>query len=1099
MKTGPKVVIFLGLAVLWKDFVQTASLPTAAEAENDAWTNKAFTSHQYDWEKESSLTPRAMPGGEYRRDPDDPEISSKQTSGTYRRFRGNGIVDMSQQLTSYDSSSEGNDDPSLAWEYESLLDRDASTHLGAYNCSVSTYCVCHRVEHGLHIYANCSSLRLHHIPQDLPKNIRHLKLAKNRLRCLNLSVLLEYPGLASVDAQENKLTSVVEPSSLTASPSLLVLLLGKNHFRSIGENAFRILTSLERLSLNHNKIQSLTNFTFSGLDKLYILDLSWNDIQYIELGTFDSVPKLSTLLLNNNPKFSYYQSHMAPRVFLNLKSLRVLNIVGNSALSQVYPNDALGYLTSLHELNMDGLARGVALGPQVKNLKHLKSLKIGVGENVLCNIRNLTSSFFENTPYLASLNIQHCLMAQIDSDAFVNMSKLQSLKISYSRNLGVSEALRSLSSLQNSSLKSLELVHLVSHGGYPCRYITEEDSVFIKNMRLELLDLSDNFLAMIEGNFYEALPKTLKTLILRNNKFSLATFDISYLASLKNLTKVDLTSQNIGRVRTPPPKSQKNKDGEACRFIPSDNMDSETYPNGLMNEYEYPATSKTPVHTELPNENQTRNLSAVGDRIDAEEKTPEANNEDGCTTLPTNIVKKIVLPPNLQILWTPQFILYGEIVLYQRVEAGLKEIDFSHSFLSEWGEGMLQRSARNVSLEGNYCKYIREDFFPDNNSLKLLNIRNNILGPQFANDEQGKVFKQLVRVRRLDLSMNLIYRLPPNFFNGLKSLNELMLSDNKLQSLNFSVSSMPHLKVIDASKNSISWIGRTTRDGLDSIALHHPVSLDLRKNPLPCTCKGIEILSWLATTNVLLTGEDFLVCRFETNDYVTIGNLSQRVLFMKRRCIPKFNIVLISAACASVFVFFLGFLSVYRYRWRLRYLHKVTVSKWFGFHPITQTSRCKFDAFILYAEEDRDFVLETMLTELETKRGHKLCVEDRDFMPGTFITTNITCAVQSSTLTVPVISPDFLSGEYSEYGVQMALCEMVFEKRSVLHLLLRTPMDYRLLFRDLLLVIRDNKYTEYPPQAELEDENIKNNFWDAFSRVIGHADSQFEPMLDVIG
>ncbi|XP_005090887.2 toll-like receptor 4 [Aplysia californica] len=1090
MMAGPKAIILLGLVVLLKDFVQTAIPPTSPEAESDALIDKVVEKNLSAWEKERPLTPRAKSGDEYRRDLSDPEKLSKQTSRKSQRIRRKDLLDVSQGLTSDPNSKEETDDRTLTCEDESLPDWKTSAGHDVYNCSASTDCICHQEEHNQRIQANCSSLRLYRIPQDLPPKIYKLTLSENRLRSFNLSILLDYPGLAFVDAQQNKMTSLVQSTAVTASSSLLILLLGKNNFTSIGEDAFKMLPSLRQLSLNDNRIQSLTNLSFSGLDQLAILDLSLNDIKHIEQGTFDSLPKLHTLLLNNNPHLSYYPARMAPRLFKNLRSLIVLNLAGSSGGAIRYPDEALGYLTNLRELNMDGLANGAVLGPQVKHLKKLKSLKVGVGEKNHCNIGNLTSSFFKNTPHLTSLEIQFCLMASISSDAFVNTTKLQRLKISYSKDLGVSKALRSLASLQNSSLKSLELVHLVHHNGLPCRYLTEEDSKFIKNTMLELLDLSDNLLAMVEMNFYKALPQTLKTLVLRNNRFSVNTFQLSSLASMNNLTKLDLTSQDIGKVKALQPKPHENKDSEACEVMLPDMIDPEAYSGGFLSKYEFPAMSKPFLHTELPNSE---------DRTDTGDKTREKMNTDGLTILPINTVQKFSMPPNLQTLWAPQFLLYGELVLFHRENKKLEEIDFSFSVLPSWGNGKLYGNVRNISLEGNYCQYIRPGFFPGNNSLELLNIRNNILGPQFANDEQGIIFKRLARLLWLDLSMNLIYKLPPDFFKGLSRLRELILSDNKLQSLNFSVSSMPHLTTIDASKNSIAWIGRRTRDGLDTLALHHPVSLDLRKNPLPCTCKGIEILSWLATTNVHLTGEDFLVCRFESNDYDTIGNLSQRVMSMKRRCTPWFNVVFISVACPSLFLVLSSVFLVYRYRWKLRYLHKVKFSKWFGFHPSTQTSRHKFDAFVIYAEEDRDFVLHTMLTELETNRGHKLCVAERDFMPGTYITTNITCAVQSSTFTLPVISPDFLDDEYSEYGVQMALCEMVFEKRPVLHLFLRTPMDYRLLFRDLLVVLRDDKYTEYPPQAELEDDNINKNFWDALSQMIGHSDSQLEPRLDLSG
>ena len=106
---------------------------------------------------------------------------------------------------------------------------------------------------------------------------------------------------------------------------------------------------------------------------------------------------------------------------------------------------------------------------------------------------------------------------------------------------------------------------------------------------------------------------------------------------------------------------------------------------------------------------------------------------------------------------------------------------------------------------------------------------------------------------------------------------------------------------------------------------------------------------------------------------------------------------------------------------------------------------------------------------------------------------------QSSTVTVPVVSPSFTKGDYSEYGVQMALCEMLFQRRPCIHLLRYQATDYRQLPCEMLTVLRDNRYTEYPPPDVMGDEVIRRNFWDDVSRVIGHTSSQATPSLQLNG
>ena len=429
----------------------------------------------------------------------------------------------------------------------------------------------------------------------------------------------------------------------------------------------------------------------------------------------------------------------------------------------------------------------------------------------------------------------------------------------------------------------------------------------------------------------------------------------------------------------------------------------------------------------------------------------------------------------------------------------MRVIDFSDSFLYDWGTGVLNSKVKSLTIDGNFCQCIRDGFFPSNNSLTTLRMRNNLLGSQFGDDVNGTTFQHLGRVRELDISLNVVYQLQRKFFIGLKSLRNLTLSDNKLQEFNFSLSHMDKLEFINASSNSISWIYKHTRDDLDHLSSNKTIKLDLQNNPLPCSCAGREVLHWLATTNVHLIGKDLLYCRFDNNLVVKIGDLNARIDDLNIMCGPP--IILISAiAGGSGLLVLVVCLLLYRLRWNIRYILRVRLSKWFGFKPKQKASVFKFDAFIIYAEADSEFVLTTMLDELETKRGHKLCVEDRDFLCGTFDLMNITCAIQSSTFTLPVISPNFIKGVYSEYGIQMALCEESFEKRQCLHPLLYEPVNPKLLPKEMWVVLNDNRYTEFPPLDQMNDETTRNNFWDDISRMIGHTGNMTaDPRLDLNG
>lgn len=45
----------------------------------------------------------------------------------------------------------------------------------------------------------------------------------------------------------------------------------------------------------------------------------------------------------------------------------------------------------------------------------------------------------------------------------------------------------------------------------------------------------------------------------------------------------------------------------------------------------------------------------------------------------------------------------------------------------------------------------------------------------------------------------------------------------------------------------------------------------------------------------------------------------------------------------------------------------------------------RYDAFVMYAHEDDNYVADHLITELEEKQGYKLCVHERDWLGGRLI------------------------------------------------------------------------------------------------------------------
>uniref|UniRef100_A0A2C9M3E7 TIR domain-containing protein n=1 Tax=Biomphalaria glabrata TaxID=6526 RepID=A0A2C9M3E7_BIOGL len=184
----------------------------------------------------------------------------------------------------------------------------------------------------------------------------------------------------------------------------------------------------------------------------------------------------------------------------------------------------------------------------------------------------------------------------------------------------------------------------------------------------------------------------------------------------------------------------------------------------------------------------------------------------------------------------------------------------------------------------------------------------------------------------------------------------------------------------------------------------------------------------------------------------------------------------------------LGLVLMYRYRWKLRYLRNVAIAKFIGFEPKKPHQGIfKYDAFLVYDSDDMQFVLNECVQELEVRRGLKLCIGDRDFMPGTYVASDIVSAVQNSYRTVLLVTPEFYDDDYVEYAVNMAINEEIHTSRQVLHLCLYQPVALAEMPRDLVAILKRNEFIEYPPEEEITPGLIEN-FWDQLSAAARQTD-----------
>nr|KAG5689210.1 hypothetical protein BaRGS_014866 [Batillaria attramentaria] len=112
---------------------------------------------------------------------------------------------------------------------------------------------------------------------------------------------------------------------------------------------------------------------------------------------------------------------------------------------------------------------------------------------------------------------------------------------------------------------------------------------------------------------------------------------------------------------------------------------------------------------------------------------------------------------------------------------------------------------------------------------------------------------------------------------------------------------------------------------------------------------------------------------------------------------------------------------VYRFRWRLRFLlytlqHYLTRDR-----PLDESPPPRFDVFVSYDTSDSQWVLRVLQPELEGRRGLRLCLHERDFVPGRFISHNIIERMQESAAILPILSNSFLRSDWCRFELFVAV------------------------------------------------------------------------------
>ena len=577
------------------------------------------------------------------------------------------------------------------------------------------------------------------------ENLEQLSLNDNNILLIPGSALGRLPKLVYLDISYNRISALSRDILQSTTNELIYFNLARNVIREIPDGTFQHLKRLKILNLNGNLLTNINGQTFQGLeDTLEYLHLGQNKIKYLS-GPDLSLSKLIYLDLSENmfPDLPWEQ-------FTQLVNLKHFNMSNNF------------YLESLESTFFN-------------NFPMLATLDMSN-----CGVTNIHADWFSESINLLQLILSYNLIEAVNENAFRNLNNLTYLDLSYNNITTLKPGFLG----NNRKLKTL-LLNNNKLNAFKGDYFNNVRSSDNKNLtELEYLNVANNEISYFFPTSFK-IHRKLKSIIANDNKFTFFPPDL--IANMQFLETLDLSNNKLKAI---------------------EEMDYSRLPRlrELIlkgNEIEYVSESAFHNSTQLQILDLSQNqINRIGERtFEGLLRVENLNLHDNLLDdLPETIFERSRLQmlenidlsknkfsePPLKSLQKQYFFLNSvnlaendikEISSDDVTIVNIKKLDLSYNPLSKESiENILgePKTVREINLSGVGINEIKELQMP---FLQKLNVSNNNITLVHP-----KVFERSNLLEDLDLSKNKIKNLNDvSAWDSTKELKNLYISGNEIQ------------------------------------------------------------------------------------------------------------------------------------------------------------------------------------------------------------------------------------------------------------------------------------------------------------------------------
>jgi Leucine-rich repeat (LRR) protein len=852
--------------------------------------------------------------------------------------------------------------------------------------------------------------------------------------------------------------------------------------------------STTELILSQNSISVILNDTFHDCRQLRMIDLSRNQIEQLATSSFSSLMALEELYLNDN---NLHYTHLSTGVLSQLVKLRVCHLHNNIWTSLTnYPKKLFQELTNVEFLTLDGFPNA-SFGNEFSRMTKLRLLHVYGGLQI---VRNDTFSGFRNVA-ITELSLKTSQwLHQLEPESFSHFPMLKTLDLSYNQNIGFKNVSNAWWGLQFTNITKLALTRIVPAGEQTAR-LTEKFYQFLSLTRIDTLLINKNNIVDMASGLSTTFP-FLQYLDVSYNRVSNIVSLVKDIIRLKHLEYFDCSHQvkrfdgitsaasssiNSYRLKASQ-NAAKKADIRAAKSI--------TKGSWFLHCRTLPMKPCEPSFSVADNViMKTRNRRNVNGQ-------PLPDHGTWCLPAPPRLkILNITASLSLDLDTMPAMVVFttGSFSVIEYSSNGINRIVMPIIFSSptnltiDWSDNGLSCFAPDV---------FRESSLTGSNVLKF-QLSGNRLSTQLEQDVDGQTFIHYGNMTDLNLARNGIKSLPVNVFRYLSQLQRLNLSQNSLRLFDFEIRHMTDLVLLDLSHNLIATFDCNGTLKLDEMfrsgKTFTNLSVDLTGNPLQCSCDTLIFLKWISSNQRHMINFPQYACWFN-GSYVMFSELDKRILVeLSFQCSRRLAVIVSASLCALGLVLVAISVCTYRYRWEVRYWCLWLTQRSRLYRELVDDIIYQFDAFVVYAKEDAEWVRNELVPRLENDaelneensstdvserepstqsnrdRQLALCYHERDFVPGNLILSNMWEMMENSRKVLLVISRSFVKSDYCDYEMNLARVQSVQKGCNLFVPVILEPVDLESMSAGLRWIVQKLTYIEWPT----EDGRIaeRDVFW----------------------